>query len=293
MLMKAECVTCILNQVIRITDHLGVGEVEKDTIFKLALDLSSKLDYTSYLPPLYSEKLYDSVSDYTGVRDPYKQIRREQNDLIIKNRSFFMKKIVDSSDPIFMSLYYSLLGNIIDYGGVELFSVDNLFETNDPEMITINDYKQLYENLKLADSLLVIADNAGEAVFDMMFLEQVKKIKPEMELFYGVKSGPAINDVLKDDALYIGINKYAKIIETGATYAGTVVTESQSKFKKIFLNSDIVISKGQGNFETLESERSRDIFFVFKVKCKVVSKFSGLGQGALVMGYRNTFPEKE
>lgn len=293
MLMKIECITCILNQVIRIIDHLDIDKKKRDEIFKGALELSSHLDHSLFLPPLYSEKFYDLVAGYTGETDPYKMIRKAQNDLILKNSSFFEKQINESQDPLFTSLYYSLLGNVIDYGGVEIFKFNELFGENGQKVLAVNDYDKLYSNLKGAKSVLVVADNAGEAVFDKMFLEQIINVNPRIEIFYGVRSGPAINDVMIEDALYIGIDKFAKVIETGSTYAGTFIPDSLREFNTQFYKSDIVISKGQGNFETLEFERGRDIFFVFKVKCKVVSEFTGLEHGSLVMGYRNSFPDFE
>ena len=288
MLMKPECVTCILNQIIRIIDHSSIKEMNKDEIFRKALNLAAKLDYTVFLPPLYSEKFYNSVSELSGDPDPYKSIRKSQNDLIMGKESLFTNRIESSSDPLFTSLYYSLLGNIIDYGGVEIFRFDHLFDENIDMDIAVNDYRILKNRLGKAKKILVIADNAGEAVFDRMFLRQLKIFNPEIKIFYGVKSGPAINDVMYEDAKYIGIDDFAEIVETGSTYAGTVIETSLPEFRELFEESDVVISKGQGNFETLETENNRDVFFVFKVKCKVVSEFTGLGKGSLVMAFGNS-----
>ncbi|MEN8154261.1 MAG: ARMT1-like domain-containing protein [Acidobacteriota bacterium] len=290
--MKKECVTCILNQITRVTEYLDLNNDLSERIFKRTLSKSDELDYFSFLPPLYSEIIYKELTDETGIPDPYKKLRKEQNDLILNNINGFRSKIRSSDDPLFTSLYYSLLGNIIDYGGVRIFDIDEIFSETEEQYLTVNDYVKFRNRLETAGTLLVISDNAGEAVFDMLFLEQIRKFYPDMKIWYGVRSGPAINDIIIEDAIYIGIDKYAEIIETGSTYAGTVIPISTPEFISVYNKSDIIISKGQGNFETLEGEDNKNIFFIFKVKCDVVSGFTGLKTGSLVLGYRNSLTGK-
>ena len=83
--------------------------------------------------------------------------------------------------------------------------------------------------------------------------------------------------------------EFAEIVETGSTYAGTMIRYADPGFVKIFKDADIVISKGQGNFETLDTEKEKDIFFIFKVKCRIVADYSGLPLNSLVMAYGSSF----
>ncbi len=289
MLMRSECVVCILNQIIRTGEYLELDPKVCENIFKSSLKKSYESDYSELTPPVFSEKVYKVLTDFTGILDPYKKLRKEQNDLILNNIDFFREKINNSKDPFFTSVFYSLLGNVIDYGGVEIFNTDQIFKDIKGLEPTINDYKILIEDLKKSELLLIISDNAGEAVFDMLFMEQIKLKYPEINIVYGVRSGPAINDIIKEDAEYIGIGDFAEIVETGSTYAGTVIGDSDKRFIEIYNSSDIVISKGQGNYETLETEKGKDIFFIFKVKCKIVAEHSGLPLNSFVMGYKSSF----
>jgi len=286
MVMRNECAVCILNQIIRATNYMDLDKNKSDLIFKEALRKTFETGYSGMTPPFYSGKIYDAVAGLTGNGDPYKKLRKEQNDLILNNIELFRNRIGGSDDPLFTSLFYSLLGNIIDYGGVEIFDTEQIFNDLDGIEIRVNDYDKLKEKLESAASILIISDNAGEAVFDMLFMEQLKLKSSELKITYGVRSGPAINDVIKEDAEYIGIGEYAEIVETGSTYAGTMISHSDPDFVEIYKSSDIVISKGQGNFETLEMETGKDIFFVFKVKCKIVEEYTGLSLNSLVMGFR-------
>jgi len=291
MLMRNECAVCILNQILRATDYMGLDEEMSGLVFKEALKKTLEIDYSCLTPPLFSGKIYDAITDLTGNGDPYKKLRKEQNDLVLDNIEFFRKRINGSKDPLFTSLFYSLLGNIIDYGGVEIFDTAQIFGKIKNIDLTINDYKKLRESLDNSGSILIISDNAGEAVFDMLLMEQIKLKYPEMKITYGVRSGPAINDIIKEDAEYIGIGEMAEIVETGSTYAGTMINQSDPGFLEIYNSSDIVISKGQGNYETLEMETGKDIFFIFKVKCDIVAEHSGLNRGSLVLGYRDSISE--
>ena len=288
MLMQNECAVCILNQILRAVNYMGLSEERSGLVFKEALKKTVETDYSGLTPPLFSGKIYDAITDMTGNTDPYKALRKEQNDLVLNNIVLFRDRIDNSEDPLFTALFYSLLGNIIDYGGVEIFDTDQIFKEVNDVTLGINDYEKLKEKLENARTILIISDNAGEAVFDMLLIEQIKMKYPEIKVMYGVRSGPAINDIIKEDAEYIGIGEISEIIETGSTYAGTMIGLSDPGFVEIYKNSDIVISKGQGNFETLEMEKGKDIFFIFKVKCKIVADYSGLPFNSLILGYRKS-----
>jgi len=282
MKVRRECITCILNQIIRVSDYLNLDEDEKDIILQKALKRSAKYDYKHLSPPEFSEFLYDIVIDETGQRDPYKSLKKEQNDSVMNNPYSFEEKIFNSMNPLKKAAKYALAGNIIDYGGVQTFDID--FKELDKIKVDIDDFSEFARELKTAKTLLYIADNAGEAVFDKFFITQIKEFYKDIKISYAVKSRPAINDVVKYDAEYIGIDSVAEIIESGMGMAGTVIEKTTDEFKKLFEISDIVISKGQGNFETLDIEK-RKILFIFKVKCKIVANYSGIKLGSNIFAF--------
>lgn len=284
------CVVCILNQVLRAADYLGLDEEKQDRIFTAALKRASELPYKEITAPEFSEHIYKIVAAVSGNTDPYKTLRREQNRMVLDKIDIIRERIQSSPDPLLAAGYYALLGNIIDYGGVRIFNTDEIFDQNHAQdiSITVNDYPRFRSRLQTAKRLLILADNAGEAVFDLVFIEEIKRFNPELEVFYGVRSAPAINDVLREDAEFIGIQQAAHILETGATCAGTVVDKGTEEFKQVYFSSDFIISKGQGNFETLE-DQPEDIFFIFKVKCDVVARHVNLDLGSLVFAFKSSF----
>ena len=287
MIMDKKCVLCILNQILRVSDYLKLEKSKADLIFKGVLKKVSNMNFSNITSPEFSEKVYDIFNEVLDEKDPYKRLRKEQNDMVLDRIDFFRNKIKNSSDPLFVSGLYSLVGNVIDYGSEEILDTNEIFGKVDSIKIVVNDYTKFKKCLKRGKRLLIIADNAGEAVFDMLFIERIKIFNPGIEVHYGVRSKPAINDVLKEDAEYIGLNRVASILETGSTFAGTVISRSTEKLKNVYYNSDIIVSKGQGNFETLEGE-PENIFYVFKVKCDVVARYVHLDYGSLVMAFGNT-----
>jgi uncharacterized protein with ATP-grasp and redox domains len=279
-----------LNQVLRAADYLGLSEEQKDRLFQESLKKAAELPYKEMTAPEYSEHIYKIVAAVSGEPDPYKTLRHEQNRMVLDKIDAIREKISSAPDPLLAAGYYALLGNIIDYGGVRIFDAEEIFNQNHAMdiSITVNDYPGFRKRLRGAKRLLILADNAGEAVFDLVFIEEMKRFNPDLEVFYGVRSAPAINDVIKEDAEFIGIHNAAHILETGAVCAGTVVDKGTEEFKRVYFSSDIIISKGQGNFETLE-DRPEDILFIFKVKCDVVAKHVNLDLNSLVLAFKSSF----
>ena len=136
-------------------------------------------------------------------------------------------------------------------------------------------YSEFKRVLKKSDFILYLADNAGETVFDRILLEEMKNTYPQKKIYYVVKSEPIINDALLDDAYRVGINRFAYVMTNGSKAPGTIISLCSKEFKRIYKKADMIISKGQGNFESL-SRSTKDIFFMFMVKCSVAVSYTHL-----------------
>lgn len=285
--MNNYCVICILNQVLRVADYINLKEEQTEGIFKKAMKKMIEIDFSNMTPPELAEKIYDVFSQNGMESDPYRKLRREQNDMILKKLDYFQNIISDSDDPLYIAGKYSLMGNIIDYGSIKLFNPDELFANINDIEIDCNDYLEFRRKLGKSKKILFITDNAGEAVLDMLFIKEIKAFNSRIEIVCAVRSKPAINDIIKEDAEYIGMNHYALILESGATFAGTLISKSTEEFKRFFFSADLIISKGQGNFETLEQE-PHNILFLFSIKCPVISEYLNLSLGSLIFAFRDS-----
>jgi len=281
--MGRECVVCILNQMLRVADHLELDEKDADALFAAALSESAQMSFRGQTSPQYAERIYNRIAQLTGHSDPYKSLKREQNNWVLTQSQRIEEMIAASSDPLRLCAELSLLGNIIDYGGVTLFDPSSILADAGSLALAVDDYSTLIRRLGQAHTLLMIGDNAGEAVFDRFWLREIGRANPSMRLVYAVRKEPAINDMTMDDALEIGMQDVAELIDSGSSFAGTIPELASQPFQGIFAEADLVISKGQGNYETLENTW-REVFFVFKVKCPVVARYAALPLGSLVIG---------
>ncbi|NQT33269.1 MAG: DUF89 family protein, partial [Candidatus Omnitrophica bacterium] len=152
------------------------------------------------------------------------------------------------------------------------------------ESRAIFDYTRFKRVLRRAKNILYLADNAGEVVFDRILIEQIKSMDKDKQIIYAVKEKPVINDALKGDAEDCGIGKIARIVSSGSDAPGTVLSLCSKDFLSMYRRADMVISKGQGNFEAL-SETRRSVFFLFMAKCPVIAKDVGCKVGDVILRY--------
>jgi uncharacterized protein with ATP-grasp and redox domains len=146
----------------------------------------------------------------------------------------------------------------------------------------INHYATFKEKLARAGKILYLGDNAGETVFDRMFIEEMGR-----PVIYAVRERPVINDATIQDAVESGLDKVATIVSTGWDGPGVLVDACSDVFLGHFKTADLIISKGQGNYETL-SMQDKPIFFLLKAKCPVIARDLKVQQGDTVIKYANS-----
>ena len=232
------------------------------------------------LPPARTAGLiYRKVLQDTAQSDLFKAHKESSIKEALKLYPRLKNLADDASDPLEMAIRISALGNILDVANPNNYNLENeIIRLMDVQIA--GDSLEIFRNkLSSADSLLILADNAGEAVFDKVLIETI-----DVPTVYAVKSKPAFDDALLADAKQAGIDQTAQIIETGTPYPGTYLPSCTPEFKDIFTNAPLVLAKGQANFETL-SDPSRDLFFLLKVKCEVVSEEINFPLGSLTLKY--------
>jgi uncharacterized protein with ATP-grasp and redox domains len=188
-----------------------------------------------------------------------------------------------------MACRLSILANSIDFGpnfnhgGIESI-IDEA--TTSSMTLMVNDYNQLWSCLNKSRSLLYLGDNAGEIVFDRLLIEEIHRVK-ELETYFVVREKPVINDATMDDALAVGIDSVAKVISNGSDAPATILSQCTAELQHLFRSADIIIAKGQGNYESLEGE-PENIFFMLRAKCPLVAELLGVSVGDCVLKRKNT-----
>lgn len=181
-------------------------------------------------------------------------------------------------DKLRTAIWIAIMGNTIDLAANPNFDLDDEMNALNSNNIVLDFLPEFKEDVKRAETILYIADNYEEALFDKFLLRELSAKK----LLFAVRSAPIYNDITYEDAISLGIDKICLVIESGSTIAGTDLGQSTPAFKHAFDNADLVIAKGQGNFETVMNVQ-RPIYFLFKVKCEVISSRCGSPIGAGVL----------
>jgi len=225
-------------------------------------------------PPENSVAVYAVIARVTGCADPYLALKKASNDQVLAILPDLLKEVEQSEVPLLAAIRLAIAGNIIDYGAMASFDVGAAMARARTIPFAIDESRQLLERvsrLPAKSSVLYLVDNCGEIVYDSLVIRCLVDLG--LEVTVAVKEGPIINDALVADAIVCGLDHYARIITNGTTCPGTPLASCSAEFLQVFQRADLILSKGQGNFETLSeavSETGADIFFLLTVKCSVV-----------------------
>lgn len=271
-----DCIPCFMQQALRAGRIATTDEAQIKKILDNTAAMVSTIPMQS-TPAQTGMKVYDIVSQVSGVEDPYIAIKAKH---IQQTKAIYpqLEELVEKSeDKLLTAIKVAIAGNIIDLGVNMHFDLVNDVQNILKQDFAILDYQAFKIQLEKAAFVLYIGDNAGESVFDKILIKQLNK-----PVKYVVRSAPIINDVTKEDAIASGLDKVADIIESGSKSPGIILELSSPEFIELFQKAPMVISKGQGNYEGL-SDCSRSVFFLLKAKCAVISKHLGVAEASIVM----------
>jgi damage-control phosphatase, subfamily I len=270
MIEKKACTECCRRQIY----HIGqVTNTDPAPVLKLFNDAVSKNMYSS--APEYAEFIFDAFNNLTGVSDPYKKLKDDSNIEAIKIKPLVEKLIPFKMGTLEYLLELAIAGNMIDYGARNDVDIEGDIKVAISGSYFKNDINLLKNDLAKAKSVLYIGDNCGEIIFDADVIKFLKE--SGKDVVFSVRGKPVINDVTEEDAIFAGINNYARIINTGAGTPGIIQGKISEEFKHYFYTCDVVISKGQGNFETiyLMNEKPQNLYYLFVAKCQCIADLLG------------------
>ena len=283
MKIHPDCRPCLLKQMETTAIAAGANE---DTLRKVASAIALELDrvWDDHLsPPAVSTPLYQFAGRLCGVEDPFLAMKVRYTREALKLLPELEMLVQKSSDPFDTAVRISIAGNIIDFGTGEHggdFDMEETLAKFLEKPFFLSDVSEMRERVSEARTILYIGDNAGETVFDRPLLGL---LGPD-RVVYAAKGRAIINDATVPDAILAGIHLHARLISTGAGTPGTILEECSAPFQDHFDRADLVIAKGQGNFETL-TELTADgrIFMLFTVKCPVAAQHLDASMGDMVV----------
>jgi damage-control phosphatase, subfamily I len=268
---SVDCLVCFIQQGLRVAQMCDCNERVQRKIVQDIGRLLPDLDL-EMTPPANSMPVYRKIHEIVGCADPYRATKKMENERALKRIDQLRDEVWASKESIKDAIGYAIAGNIIDYGAFSQQKIEEALARRNAFCLAIDHHQQLQrtiDSLNLGAKVLYLADNCGEIVYDTLLVELLAR--KGLEVTVAVRAGAIINDALLEDAESAGLDRFAKIISSGAVCPGSPLDECSPEFLEHYHSAALVISKGQGNFETL-SEEDRDIFFLLTVKCNVVGK---------------------
>jgi len=275
-----ECIPCFVRQAFEAVSLVTDDQKIRERILRQVLARLSNESF-DHTPPFIGRDIHRIVRLLSGNSDPYLEIKKDSNTLALKLMPSLEELIKSSANPFETAVRLAIAGNIIDCAQGDHVSEEKIKETVSQcldQPVSKDAINELKEEIEKASNILYLGDNAGEVFFDRLLIEELQGYP----ITYVVRGAPTINDALKDDARMAGLDKLVAVVDNGSDVPGTIVEECSEEFKRLFFEADLVIAKGQGNYETLSDEQQK-IFFLLKVKCTVIAEDIGCKEGDIVI----------
>ncbi|MBF0515575.1 MAG: DUF89 family protein [Nitrospirae bacterium] len=279
MRVTLECFPCFLRQTVTALSQLDLDESMRYKIVSEVLGILKDVDVEK-TPAHATTYLYRSIKQVTAL-DPYAVLKRKYNEFALNLYDGLKEKVLKAKEPLRSAARIAIAGNIIDFGIYESFDVEKTIDRALEDKIALDDFDFFKEQLQRHDEILYLFDNAGEIVFDRLLIELLAGMGKRVTGV--VKGGAVINDATMEDAISVGVNKYCRVIDNGTDAVGTDIEFCSPSFVREYDRHHFVISKGQGNFETLEGQKDKNIFFLFQAKCDVVASHLNLTKGSMLL----------
>ncbi len=277
---QVECFTCNIRQA---QEAASVVCDKREFLWQVSQSLCALYAHasTDWTPAYMTTLAHRVAKEMTGVEDIYYQHKRHYNRFALQLYPELEQFVAESDNPLERAVQVAIVGNIIDLGVYREIDRRRIRE----QLYNIQwgkyDFVPFEVDVRRAKTLVYVGDNAGEIVFDRVLLQEIRKIGVR-EIFFVVKSGPVSNDVLLEDFEEAQLGDFAYPLVTGQDACGIVLEEAPKELQEVWQKADLIISKGQGNFESL-SGRKENIYFLLKAKCTPVAREFGVEQGALIL----------
>ncbi|MBN2024737.1 MAG: DUF89 family protein [Pirellulales bacterium] len=274
-----DCVPCLLHQALHSVRCTTQDERVHETIVRTALESMAAMDFRRP-PAAMAQIIHRRIRELTDTSDPYARQKRRLNDAAMSLYPACAARVAGAADPLELAVRLAIAGNVMDLAVKTHLTEEEMLASLDecvdaPLDCSIAEFARAVEE---ADEILYLADNAGEIVFDRLLLERL----PREKLTVAVRGKPVINDATIEDARYVGLAEVVNVIDNGSDAPGTILDDCSDAFRRRFERADLIISKGQGNYETLAGS-TRPIWFLLRVKCPIIARHLGCSVGTTIL----------
>lgn len=267
--LNPECISCLMKKHLKAYPK-ETSRLDKIQYMQSILKIISDADKEMSAPELLSQ-INEVKRDMFGKAEDFSEIKKHFNSMMMSFENDIMSKINSANDPLKMGLCYAMTGNYIDFGALDSVGEDKLrelIENVNENMIGDKEYDDFKSEIEKSKRVVYLTDNCGEIVFDKVFISVIKNMFPDVSITAIVRGYDVLNDATMADAKEIGLDRVVAVIDNGTDIAGTCLDKISEKASEIIDSADLIISKGQGNFETLQM-CGKNIYYVFLCKCQM------------------------
>ncbi len=274
MRLSLDCIPCFQRQALQAMRFVTDDEKVQEEALRATMRELLSLPWEA-TPPELARRVHRLIRQYSRSPDPYLQVKKQSNEHALKIYPEMKKIVTGSADRLETAARLAIAGNIMDFGASSSFDLEATIRSILHKPLAINDIGRLREELGKAEDILYFLDNAGEAVFDRLFLETLLEVYPIRRVNFVVKGGPVLNDVTEQDAVEAGLADLSSASEVGFLKItngdpGTGPSRRSPEVREWIQEHDVVISKGQGNYE--EMSEISGIFFILMAKCPLIAR---------------------
>lgn len=266
MALSAYCMYCLVQRQEENIRNIKDEELKSAYMSKVLRIISDSGHLTA---PVVISKINQLHQDYFGIAYSFDQLKQDYNHLMLQEEPYLLQKIKSSEDPLLTALKYARTGNYIDFGAMGAIDDEKLkllLQSTDEEAFDSTEYTNFLLDMKKAEHLVYLTDNCGEIVLDKLLILVLKELYPTLQINVIVRGKPVLNDATIEDARMVGLTEVVSVCGNGTEIAGTDLEEICEEAKQLIENADVILSKGQGNFETLHN-CGLNIYYMFLCKC--------------------------
>ncbi|MEW5924866.1 MAG: ARMT1-like domain-containing protein [Candidatus Zixiibacteriota bacterium] len=271
-----DCIPCFIRQALDAARFVTDDEKIHEQVLREVLRAVAAMDYNQS-PPLMGQIIHRLIRGFTGIEDPYSDIKTRYNRYALNLYHQLKKQINDSVDPLQTAVRLAIAGNIIDFGARRDLDIGGVYKAIDRGLkaeLDANVFNDFKADIEKAKKILYVGDNSGEIVFDRLLIETL----PREKITFVVRGKPVLNDAVLEDARTSGVTSIVPVIDTGSDAPGVIFDDCSDICRQHINQSDLIIAKGQGNYETLYN-LDKPVYYLFMAKCRIIAGDAGVKEG--------------
>lgn len=274
--LKSVCVSCMLNSKINQFPQEAPEEKKVEYMTRVLKELGEMKD--AHGPVLATRNIVKLQSELFGKKQDYSELKSKFNQFVMEKVPFLKNEIEKAEDSFRRAIQYGIVGNYIDFAVMEHVDenqLEKLFVEASEYVLDEAVYQSMKQDVCNANRIVYLFDNCGEVVIDKLIIEVIQRLNPQAEITSIVRGEEAMNDATMEDAEQVGLNELVKVIGNGSDILGTCLKYISEEARTVIEEADVVLSKGQGNFETLLGY-DKNIYYIFLCKCEMIAEMFGV-----------------